>query len=68
MLQLSADNNGTLPQFVLRERVFLFTVTDSGFRVKSQTQVHRKNTDSMMPTARVLNDMGVSEIRIKRTT
>ena len=41
---------------------------DSGFRVKSQTQVHRKNTDSMLPTAKVLNDMGVSEMRIIRTT
>ena len=41
---------------------------DNGFRVKSQTQVHRKNVDSMMPTARVLDDMGVSEMRIIRTT
>ena len=40
----------------------------SGFRVKSQTQVHRKNVGSMMPTARLLNDIGVSEMRIIRTT
>ncbi|MBP5605316.1 MAG: radical SAM protein [Ruminiclostridium sp.] len=41
---------------------------DNGFRVKAQTQVHRKNVDSMMPTARVLCDMGVDEMRIIRTT
>jgi len=41
---------------------------DHGFRVKSQTQVHRKNVTSMMPTAQVLNDMGVNEMRIIRTT
>ena len=39
-----------------------------GFPVKSQTQVHRKNVQSMLPTARVLNDMGVREMRIIRTT
>ena len=41
---------------------------ENGFRVKSQTQVHRRNIDSMMPTARTLNDMGVYEMRIIRTT
>ena len=41
---------------------------ENGFRVKSQTQVHRRNIESMMPTARVLNDMGVDEMRIIRTT
>ena len=41
---------------------------NNGFRVKSQTQVHRRNVESMMPTARVLNDMGVDEMRIIRTT
>ena len=40
----------------------------NGFDVKSQTQVHRKNVQSMMPTARVLCDMGVKEMRIIRTT
>ncbi len=40
----------------------------NGFDVKAQTQVHRKNVQSMMPTARVLCDMGVKEMRIIRTT
>ncbi|MBQ3843282.1 MAG: radical SAM protein [Ruminiclostridium sp.] len=40
----------------------------NGFRVKVQTQVHRKNIESMMPTAKVLNDLGVNEMRIIRTT
>ena len=41
---------------------------DNGFRVKAQVQVNRKNVDVMMETARLLNDMGVSEMRIIRTT
>ena len=41
---------------------------DNGFRVKAQVQVNRKNVDVMMDTARLLNDMGVSEMRIIRTT
>ena len=40
----------------------------NGFRVKAQVQVNRKNLDSMMPTARLLNELGVSEMRIIRTT
>ena len=40
----------------------------NGFHVKAQTQVHRKNVASMLPTAKVLNDMGVKEMRIIRTT
>ena len=40
----------------------------NGFRVKSQTQVHRKNVGSMLPTAKLLCDMGVREMRIIRTT
>jgi len=40
----------------------------NGFDVKSQTQVHRKNVTSMMPTAKALCDMGVKEMRIIRTT
>ena len=40
----------------------------NGFRVKAQTQVHRKNVESMLPTAELLNDMGVCETRIIRTT
>ena len=41
---------------------------DSGFRVKAQTQVHRKNAESMFPTAKLLDGMGVEEMRIIRTT
>ncbi len=40
----------------------------NGFDVKSQTQVHRKNVHTMMPTAKALCEMGVSEMRIIRTT
>lgn len=41
---------------------------DNGFRVKAQTNVHRHNVDSMLPTAKLLDEMGVSEMRIIRTT
>ena len=41
---------------------------ENGFRVKAQVQVNRKNLDSMMPTAKLLNELGVSEMRIIRTT
>ena len=41
---------------------------DNGFRVKAQTNVHRKNIESMLPTARALDEMGVYEMRIIRTT
>ena len=41
---------------------------DNGFDVKAQTQVHRKNAESMMPTARMLNELGVTAMRIIRTT
>ena len=40
----------------------------NGFRVKAQTQVNRKNVDVMMDTARLLDDLGVDEMRIIRTT
>ena len=40
----------------------------NGFRVKAQVQVNRKNVDVMMKTARLLNDMGVDEMRLIRTT
>ena len=40
----------------------------NGFRVKAQTNVHRGNVDSMLATARLLDEMGVSEMRIIRTT
>ena len=41
---------------------------ENGFRVKAQTNVHRLNADSMLPTAKLLSEMGVSEMRIIRTT
>lgn len=41
---------------------------EKGFRVKAQTNVHRLNIDSVLPTAEMLEDMGVSEMRIIRTT
>ena len=40
----------------------------NGFRVKAQVQVNRKNVDVMMDTAKLLDKMGVSEMRIIRTT
>ena len=40
----------------------------NGFRVKAQVQVNRKNVDVMMDTAKLLNQMGVDEMRIIRTT
>lgn len=41
---------------------------EEGFRVKVQTQVNKKNRMSLMPTARLLNDMGVESMRLIRTT
>ena len=41
---------------------------ENGFRVKVQTNVHRLNISSMLPTARLLSEMGVAEMRIIRTT
>lgn len=41
---------------------------DNGLRVKAQTNVHRMNLDSMLPTAKLLSDTGVCEMRIIRTT
>lgn len=40
----------------------------NGFEVMSQTQVHKKNLHTLIPTARKLNDMGVSILRLIRTT
>ncbi len=40
----------------------------NGFHVKAQVQVHLKNVDVMMDTAKLLNELGVSEMRIIRTT
>ena len=41
---------------------------ENGFRVKAQTNVHRNNIETMLPTARLLDEMGVYEMRIIRTT
>ena len=40
----------------------------NGFRVKAQTNVHRLNVHTILPTAKLLSAMGVSEMRIIRTT
>ena len=41
---------------------------ENGFRVKVQTNVHKLNVESMLPTARLLDRMGVEEMRIIRTS
>lgn len=41
---------------------------EHGFRVKVQTNVHRKNFSSMLETAELMDGMGVEEMRIIRTT
>lgn len=40
----------------------------NGFHVKAQVQVHLKNVNVMMDTAKLLDELGVSEMRIIRTT
>ncbi len=40
----------------------------NGFKVKAQVQVNRKNVDVMMDTAKLLDELGVYEMRIIRTT
>ena len=40
----------------------------NGFKVKAQVQVNRKNVGVMMETAHLLDELGVSEMRIIRTT
>ncbi len=40
----------------------------NGFRVKVQTNMNRRNCDSMLETAKMLDSMGVDEMRIIRTT
>ena len=40
----------------------------NGFCVRAQTNVHRKNVDAMLATARLLDEMGVDQMRIIRTT
>lgn len=41
---------------------------ENGFPVKVQTNMNRRNCDAMLETARKLDAMGVSEMRIIRTT
>ena len=41
---------------------------ENGFRVKVQTNVHKKNAESILPTAEMLDSVGVDEMRIIRTT
>ncbi|MCD8105466.1 MAG: radical SAM protein [Lachnospiraceae bacterium] len=41
---------------------------ENGFRVMAQTNVHRRNADVMLPTAKLLDSMGVDAIRIIRTS
>lgn len=41
---------------------------DNGFKVKAQTQVNKQNIHTIMKTAKVLNDLGVWEMRLIRTT
>lgn len=41
---------------------------DNGFRVKVQTNVHRNNLESILPTAEWMDSNGVDEMRIIRTT
>lgn len=40
----------------------------NGFRVMSQTQVHRRNLHTLLDTARKLDEIGVSTLRLIRTT
>lgn len=42
--------------------------TRNGFPVKVQTNVHRNNVNSMLETAKLMDSMGVQEMRIIRTT
>ena len=42
--------------------------TENGFPVKVQTNMNRRNCDSMLKTAEMFDSMGVKEMRIIRTT
>jgi len=42
--------------------------TENGFKVMAQTQVNRRNLESLIPTAERLNSLGVSKIRLIRTS
>lgn len=41
---------------------------ENGFDVWAQTNVHMRNIDTMLPTAKMLDEMGVDEMRIIRTS
>lgn len=41
---------------------------EKGFQVRAQTNVHHGNLDVMPATLELLNDMGVEEVRVIRTT
>jgi radical SAM protein with 4Fe4S-binding SPASM domain len=41
---------------------------DKDFRVRIQTNVHKGNVDTILPAARLAEEMGVDEMRIIRTT
>ena len=41
---------------------------ENGFPVKAQTNVHRLNVHTMLPTAKLLDSLGVREMRIIRTS
>ena len=41
---------------------------ENAFRVQANTQVNRKNVHTMLPTARLLDDIGVHAMRLIRTT
>jgi radical SAM protein with 4Fe4S-binding SPASM domain len=46
----------------------IYLCIDKGFQVKIQTNVHRLNHDTMLPTAEFMDSLGVTEMRIIRTT
>ena len=41
---------------------------EEGFRVRVQTNVHRGNTKTILPTAKLMNSLGVESMRVIRTT
>lgn len=41
---------------------------ENGFETWAQTNVHRWNVDTILPTARMLDEMGVDETRVIRTS
>jgi radical SAM protein with 4Fe4S-binding SPASM domain len=41
---------------------------DKGFSVRFQTNVHKDNMDTILPTAKLADEMGVESIRVIRTT